>query len=551
MGLFTIRISHLSALGLAGLLGLPAQASDLGYLHQNWDRATREAYYFTSQGSHIMPNAWFRALATREGIRFADPAHLARFGLLRHDVPSALNPDDYAIGLAVGRDSEGTETVGFTCAACHTGEVMVSGQRIRIDGGAGHFDFDSFYQALAETVTATALDPAAFEAFASRVLGADAEPPEIDALRTAFARFQVTLQGDAALRRPALASGFGRVDALTQSINALAVRDQRTVANLVPVAAPVSYPPMWLAPDLEFVQWGPVAANPLGRNGGEVLAVFGAAELGEGTDTPFASTIEVHNLDLLEQWITELAPPAWDETLMGTIDRTRADEGAALFSQYCAGCHNMAPYRRTDPGENAFGKTFIEIGRVDYREIGTDSTYFDVLLPRQVLTNAVTAPVFDGKAQVPAPAYFLGTVAAAVQAALAPLELSEEERLRLSGYRFRKGPDGELVGYQPPSLTDFKASPLAGLWSTGPYLHNGSVPTVYELLSPEEDRRDVFWTGGRQLDRDRMGFESSEAPGRFRFDTSLPGNGNGGHLYPPGGLSPSERWAVIEYLKTQ
>ncbi len=105
--------------------------------------------------------------------------------------------------------------------------------------------------------------------------------------------------------------------------------------------------------------------------------------------------------------------------------------------------------------------------------------------------------------------------------------------------------------YSPNSLTDLKASPLAGIWATGPYLHNGSVPTVYELLSPVEERRKIFWTGGQELDRERLGFVSDDSPGRFRFDTSLPGNRNSGHLFPSRGLDPDERKAIIEWLKTQ
>ena len=76
------------------------------------------------------------------------------------------------------------------------------------------------------------------------------------------------------------------------------------------------------------------------------------------------------------------------------------------------------------------------------------------------------------------------------------------------------------------------------------------MPTVEELLSPVEERRTVFWTGGRELDRQRLGFVSGNAPGRFRFDTSLPGNRNTGHLYPKAGLTADERKAIIEYLKT-
>jgi hypothetical protein len=141
-------------------------------------------------------------------------------------------------------------------------------------------------------VTRTYFDEKRFERFAGRVLR-DASPLALGELRLEFADFQSGLRGDAVIRNPSLDSGFGRVDALTQIINALAVAGQREPANLVAVNASTSYPHLWLAPQLEFVQWNPIAASPLARNGGEVLGVFGVVKL----DGP------------KEQWYTVAADP--------------------------------------------------------------------------------------------------------------------------------------------------------------------------------------------------------------------------------------------------
>lgn len=542
----------------AGLVACdPAMTDEPVYLEQGWSPELRERFYFTPQGSRMMPNAWFRALETLPGDeRFADPAHLARYGLIAPVGESDLNPDGYPVGFAVDPDPGQAgigPAVGLTCAACHTASVTVNGRPIRVDGGPAHFDFDGFFQDLARVVQATLVDEARFERFAGAVLGEGLTQENAARLKAGFAVFSVQFAGEAVLRRPVLHSGFGRVDALTQIVNSLAVRDQNVVANLYPVEAPTSYPPLWLAPDLEFVQWSPIAASPIGRNAGEVLGVFGRTALREGAGEPYSSSVLLDRLAEMEIWLTDLQPPAWDEEIMGAIDQDAAAEGATLFREHCAGCHNMAPYARTDPEKNYFGKDFIEIGRVNYRAVGTDPAYIESLLFRLVQTNAVTAADFDDQPVVPAARFFVSTVATAVGKAMAQAGLDRETQVALHGFRFSKGADDTPVPYRPDRETfmQLKAGPLAGVWATGPYLHNGSVPTIYELLSPPEERRAVFWTGGREMDREKLGFVSDEAEGLFRFDTSRRGNGNMGHEYPEAGLSPDERMAIIEYLKTQ
>ena len=538
------------------------------FLDQGWSKETRDLFYYTPQGSRLIPYSWFMALETANGQdMFADTAHLQTYGFIPADGTHALNPDALPIGFAIdpvgpqpgvtpapGADPVDPTRVGhylgITCAACHTSNLSVGGREIRIEGGAGNVDFDRFYADLAAAVSRTAFDPAKFQRFATRVLKSPSSDG-IAELKHQLSYFQVKIAGDAMIRFPTLASGFGRVDALTQSINALAVADQGDPQNLRPVNAPTSFPPLWLTPDLEFVQWNPIAASPIGRNGGEVLGVFGSATLTGDAEDRFASTLLITQLQSLENWVTDLKPPKWDESVFGSVDATLAHTGEELFQHDCASCHNAPPYRRTDPAANFRQKTFIDIGRVDYRTIGTDPVYFDSLLQRLVRTNASTAQ--GGPDLVPAAAYFATTVGAIVKRAISDAGLSKEEILALNGFRFRPpaATGGAPQPYAATSLTDLKAGPLAGVWSTGPYLHNGSVPTVYELLSPVAERRAVFWTGGRELDRERLGFASDEAPGRFRYDTSLLGNHNTGHLYPPQGLSRDERLAIIEYLKTQ
>src|SRR5207248_11076221 len=106
---------------------------------------------------------------------------------------------------------------------------------------------------------------------------------------------------------------------------------------------------------------------------------------------------------------------------------------------------------------------------------------------------------------------------------------------------------------QASKARGYVAGPLDGSWIRGPYLHNSSIPTVRDLLSPENLRPRTFYRGNNLLDPRNLGFVSNlerEKGLRFSvYDTSQPGNSNSGHLYGTG-LSGSEKEALLEYLKT-
>ena len=104
------------------------------------------------------------------------------------------------------------------------------------------------------------------------------------------------------------------------------------------------------------------------------------------------------------------------------------------------------------------------------------------------------------------------------------------------------------------------ARPHSGVWALAPYLHNGSVPNLYQLLSPREERENVFYVGHSEFDPKHVGFVTQKKTHTdFKFDTKLPGNSNAGHEFRDGprqngvigpALSEAERWELIEYLKT-
>ncbi len=102
----------------------------------------------------------------------------------------------------------------------------------------------------------------------------------------------------------------------------------------------------------------------------------------------------------------------------------------------------------------------------------------------------------------------------------------------------------------------YVAVPLDGIWMRAPYLHNGSVPTLEDLLKPAAKRPTEFYRGYDVVDPKEVGFIHSGPEAKlagFLYNTSVEGNGNGGHEGKKYGteLSTDEQKALIEYLKTQ
>jgi hypothetical protein len=95
----------------------------------------------------------------------------------------------------------------------------------------------------------------------------------------------------------------------------------------------------------------------------------------------------------------------------------------------------------------------------------------------------------------------------------------------------------------------YKARPLNGIWATAPYLHNGSVPNLWQLLQPADKRVKEFYVGSREIDPVNVGLDAAPYPGGYKFDTTLPSNSNAGHTYGTT-LTDDQKWALIEYMKT-
>jgi cytochrome c5 len=355
-----------------------------------------------------------------------------------------------------------------------------------------------------------------------------------------------------------------------------------------PPNAPVSYPFLWDTPHSDRVQWNGIGNNasqgPLGRNVGEVIGVFGTLDWqekkgwtiasalgGQGwfsdKHIDFSSSVDVSNLRRLEHALGNLKSPQWPEKILGAIDRDKAGRGAAIYSHQCAICH--AEIDRADPDR----MVVVNMTRID--KVQTDP---------QTALNAVEQTGYSGILRDHYAPIGIGNILMQRRAPVAALLISATENvlltpdpehgvvvgaaLRLYDF-FVTARDNEIRpslksgNYDPGSAVDplaslraYKARPLNGIWATAPYLHNGSVPTLYDLLLPKksdkdkadgEFRPDVFKVGSREFDPEKVGLKSDIGD---PFVTEYAGNGNSGHEYGARSLSRDQKLDLIEYLKT-
>jgi len=377
-----------------------------------------------------------------------------------------------------------------------------------------------------------------------------------------------------------------------------------------PANGPVSYPYLWDIPHHDYVQWTGLVSNggigPLGRNVGQVIGVFGTLDWrgmkkkprntplvklflgnqGFGPDyMDFKSSINKRNLRRVENHLRSLKSPEWPVQYFGNIDEEMAGEGKKIFDEYCISCH--ANIDRTDKSR----RIIVHMSHVD--KIGTDPA---------VVEHTVSYKGYSGLLQnkyVEAGPGMLvleerSPVASLVKIATKNVVLDWDpdknpiRRVAEWGYDIVKTLENNKVAdslkrgdYEPSTTVDpfkslraYKARALNGIWATAPYLHNGSIPNLYELLLPHkrdadpefddlgneiEYRSTTFFVGSREFNPEKVGFKKYGYKG-FLYDTRVPGNSNAGHEYAAGRtlqvdgrklppLNRVERKQLLEYLK--
>ena len=496
----------------------------------------RLQYYFATQGSAAISYDIFLNLeAAGDHGLFRTNQNLSRYGLVPYPSDAKYNPDGLPIGITrtvVGDGRWKGEWAGLGCAACHNGQLQYRGTRISISGGnATGLDILAFIVGLDDALSETVADPQKLDRL-SRRLGIRDD--------TARQALRGRLQADADAihdyrNRTSLSptvAGPGRMDALSLIHNQVLSRQLGIPENWVAPLAPAKPSFVWNVPQSAWAQWSGVLKDPLLRNQGEVLGVFGRMDLTSKTPDEglFASTVDLKGQLISESLLRRLAPPRWPEEILGTIDRDKAARGAQVFGEVCAGCHSTWPHRWSEPKKQ--GKRFIENAIVPVTLVGTDPVQlgrpqfqFLPLTKAGPMSGHLDAP-YTGAAIAPPPAVFGAIQHGIYERAIDKLGLSDEELISAHGYRAFYPESVE----PPPSVVAYKANPAEGMWSSPPFLHNGSVPNLYELLVPAAERSKLFFIG-QDFDPVKVGVDTSGNSGKFLFDTALAGNSNAGHSF--------------------
>ncbi|MBP9100958.1 MAG: ribonuclease E [Nitrosomonas sp.] len=626
------------------------------YLDQGWNSAESLWFYYTTQGSNLMPYDFFLALEKPGQTQLFRSDENMNFYRYLPQKASSANPDALPVGWVKDKYKD-KEYVGLTCAACHTGQINYNGVGIRIDGGPASADMENIMIDLAKALKHTREDAEAKQRFVKNVLAKGNYKSEADVLAD-LSKYEQRIYSYTYINASQTSYGYARLDAfgriynrvLEHTINARELReilsDRKIMDDKVMTKeqideilakidnvitgeqrdhlmerlskyltfeqiallnneifnrpdAPVSYPFLWDIAQHDYVQWNGIADNaglgPIGRNTGEVIGVFGTLDWKEekgtsltsilfqgsgNTRVKFDSSVDVQNLHRIESHLKKLNSPVWPQEILGKINEEQAAKGKLLFDEYCAACH--ARIDRDDPNR----RVVAHMTKVS--AIGTDSTMAEnsfkyqgysgilrnqyvglevgnILLDKEAPVAALLTQATKNVVATPDPDkwFFQRWTDWAANLVTAYAENEIKSSIKNGNY------DPDTTVNPLASLNAYKGRPLNGIWATAPYLHNGSVPSLYDLLLPKkregdpedgEYRPDQFEVGSREFDPVKVGLKSSGYKS-FTFDTSFPGNSNAGHEYASGKtaqpngvvlrpLNKDEKLDVLEYLKT-
>jgi len=590
------------------------------YTPKGWDKEKRHEFYTTTIGIWTIPYDWLKNLETPDST--GNPPKLFKdtftmFGLIAPDSSDpkdtlndlTYNPDRFLpIGfikssktldrspvdpaIAGARLLNGVHYFGQTCASCHTAQLQYKDKRYRIDGGPGMLDALNFGGAMLRSVGATIKDQEKLKRLAANLKEkTPASPEELGAamkiLLGSFDSINPFLNEAYYKALYPTPWGFGRGDAFGRggntTLGALINNgecdkyndvfksncEQYGNANRIKVEAPVSNPHIWNAWKYDRVQWNGSIGNPMGRNIAQAITTSRRLFFKNPVDL-FLSDLNLHILHQIELLVWDLTPPPWPKDFdpikpdLVAQSKERFAKGKTLYENLCAKCH--VPTKLEAP--NIFKQQWA-VNMVDAKGIGTDLSMAQKFNQHPVKTGAIKGVLGKDEAEA----------VEVMQALTTGMMKRAKDKGEAPAGMFDEPNDW----YNPMA---YIARPNVGVWATPPFLHNGSVPNLYELLSPAEKRLPCFYVGNFEFDPEHVGYVTKKCDGPvhsnprdfydsngFKFFTSIPGNFNTGHEYRDAPncrqiqeTKDSKEWAVdgvlgcklgdndikaiIEYLKT-
>ena len=533
-----------------------------------WNNQARNDFYSQDQGSRLIPLKWIRALKHPGGEPFL-AANLDRYGYL----PNPASPSGLPIGFTTNTAADKTIYLGMTCAACHTRQIDVAGTSYRIDGGPAIIELQSFQTDLDAAVNTVLNDATAFDQFAAEVLGGTPTPPDKQKLRDDLTAWFVPFHAITGSLPAASPWGPARADCITLIFNRVSGLDigppptYMIPENIKPADVPVRFPFLWNAWRQDFTQWPGFAPNGnklfgLSRNTGEVIGVFALFHPFKDSTTHLGINYSKNNsanfsgLNKLEDLMKKIGPPKWpwalDKALVARGKQVYKQKDPANGNQSCESCHGIK--------WGKFRSLFHTTWATPIVDVGTDSREVN-LLDSQVKTGVLEGASIFGVVGTPlkpvdsARSVLVLSVAGSILQNYLTLGLkkSEAPSLRETMQPTPAASANSARGSTAPKQFPYESRVMEGIWAAAPYLHNGSVPTLMELLTPDSQRVANFMIGPA-YDINNVGLAVLQTKFNYTLRTTdcsdrNSGNSRCGHNYGTT-FSAADKKALLEYLKS-